>query len=329
MRRSAARFVLAPAILVASLGFATPALANNMDLSLARFIDCNSPTSCVPQISAYEQFLAEYMFGLAPKILAPAETLGYSGFYLGLEGSLTTVPGDTDRWFKGTVDENASDKVMFVPTLHMRKGLPWSFELGGTINYLARSELVALGGDVKWSLFEGYRNGWRGFLPDVAARGSVVRVLGESDADITIIGVDGSISKNFGIGGMVVLVPYVGLQYLWTMVRVEPLIYRDDTRPERGHPEWDSLDDQFHAPEGNKWDTTGLSGPNLTRMKLFFGLKFQYEVLVLTAELGWGMSSEWNTSLDEAASDPRAYEAQKKAKVGDQIQVALAVGTDF
>jgi hypothetical protein len=325
MRRSAASFVLAPAILVASLGFATSALANDMDLSLARFIECTSPTTCAPQISAYEQFLAEYSFGLAPKILAPAETLGYSGFYLGLEGSLTTVPGKTDRWFKGTVDENASDEVMFVPALHVRKGLPWSFEMGGTINYLARSELVALGGDIKWSLFEGYRNGWRGFLPDVAVRGSVVRVLGESDADITIVGVDGSVSKNFGIGGMVVLVPYVGFQYLWTFVRVEPLIYRDDT----GHSNWGSLNDQFHAPQGNTWDTTGLSGPNLERMKLFFGLRFQYEVLVFTAELGWGMSSEWNTALDKAASDSRAYDEQKTAKVGDQIQVSLAVGTEF
>ena len=164
MPRSATSLFLVLLTVLATLALTRPASANKLDLALARFIDCKTPAHCEPMISQYEQFMAEYSFGLAPKILAPAETLGYSGFYLGLEGTLTPVPGEgkNDRWYKGTAPANESPGMMFMPAVHVRKGLPWSFELGATLNYLAQSELVGLGGEVKWSLFEGYRHGFRG-----------------------------------------------------------------------------------------------------------------------------------------------------------------------
>ncbi len=322
MRQMAMRWILALGAL--AVAFApTQTRANRLDLSLGRFVECDAFGRCSPRIAEYEKFLAEYAFGLSPKILAPAETLGYSGFYLGLEGTLTTIPvSETYRWKAGTAPADSYPGVMFVPTIHMRKGLPWSFEIGGTINYLAQSEVVALGMDVKWSLFEGYRKGLRGGLPDVAARGSVVRVLGQSDVDMTIVGVDGSISYPFGIGGLVTLTPYGGAQYLWTIVRVEPLVYREEGNPPT-----------FEPPVGDRYNMTGLSGPNLERLKLFLGLRFGYEVLSITAELGWGVAKEWETSVvDQTYPLPTGAsfdETQTQTDVGDQLNISLGVGLDF
>lgn len=336
--------VIAIAILCGSV---SGAHANKWDLSLARFIKCEKPAACEPKIAAYERFMAEYTFGLSPKILSPAETLGYSGFYLGFESTITPVPvdargtGDYDpdddmdnRWINGTAQKWEYPGVMFVPGIHIRKGLPWSFEIGSSVNFLAGASLVALGGEVKWTLFEGYRHGFRGALPDLAARGSVVRIVGETDADITIIGVDGSISYTFGAGGMVSLTPYAGYQYLWSIIRVEPLIYRDDI----GHSDWKtendrngSSEDEFHARDGELWNTTGLSGPNLGRSKLFLGFRIQYEVLALTFEAGWGLAQKWNTAVipDYKGGSDAFDEDQATTEVGHQLQASFGIGLDF
>jgi hypothetical protein len=337
---------------LASMVVAAPAAANKLDLSLARFVECRSPSHCEPQIALYEQFLAEWAFALAPKTIGPASTLGYSGFYLGLEGTLTPVPedGNSDdrRWYTGTVPITESPGLMFVPALRVRKGLPWSMELGASVNYLAQSEAVALGGEVKWSIFEGYRHGFRGVLPDVAARGTVSRVLGEGEIDMTIIGVDGAISYPFGIGGMISLTPFAGFQYLWTIIRVEPMTYRDEVGHDdcgpgaTGEECWATPVDpdgsqkgEYHTNEGGFYDISGLSGPNLERMRLFLGFQLKYEMLSFMFEAAWGLATEWDTAVDKrdafypGGEGPVRDDSQLKAEVGHQFQFTGGVGLQF
>ncbi|HUT76356.1 MAG TPA: hypothetical protein VM285_01640 [Polyangia bacterium] len=332
---------------------AAPAVANKLDLSLARFVECRSPSHCEPQIALYEQFLAEWAFALAPKTMGPASTLGYSGFYLGLEGTLTPVPedGNSDdrRWYTGTTPINESPGLMFVPSVRIRKGLPWSMELGGSINYLAQSEAVALGGEVKWSIFEGYRHGFRGVLPDVAARGTVSRVLGQGEIDMTIIGVDGAISYPFGIGGMISLTPFAGFQYLWTIIRVEPMTYRDENGVDNDNCGADGDDNcwatqvdpdgsqegEFHTNEGGFYDISGLSGPNLERMRLFLGFQLKYEMLSFMFEAAWGLAKKWDTAVDDrdafypADQGVILDESQLEAEVDHQVQFTGGVGLQF
>ncbi|MCU0662904.1 MAG: hypothetical protein MUC50_11340 [Myxococcota bacterium] len=313
--------------LAAALTVSSGTRAGKLDLSLARFIECDATGLCEPQIAEYERFLAEYTFGLAPKLLSGADTLGYSGFYLGLEGTLTPRPGSAgsaDRWSKGTAPLNAYPDVMFVPSVHLRKGLPWSFELGGTINYLAQSELVGIGMDIKWSLLEGYQHGFRGYLPSAAVRASVVRVLGESDIDLTILGIDGSISYEFGIQGAVILCPYLGYQHLFAFARTEPMVHRDDKT--------DPQNPTYKLPEGEKYNMTGLSGPNLTRSRLFVGTRFEYEILALALEVAWGLAKSWDTAVEKQAPqgapwtmDPEQFHSD----VANQVNVSMAVGMVF
>ncbi len=319
MRQTAMRFVLALWAVVTVVGIAGSASANKLDLALTQFIQCDANGYCQTDNASYESFIMEYAYGVSPRILAPAETLGYSGFYMGLEGTLTPRFGSAALWETGTAADGYVD-VMFMPAVHIRKGLPWSFEIGGTLNYLAQSEVVGLGGEIKWSAFEGYKHGFRGALPDLSARGQVMRIMGQTDIDMTIIGVDGSISYPFGIGGMISLTPYVGYQHIFTIINVEPLIYYDGST--------------YQEQQGVMWNTNELGQPTLDRSKLFFGFRFSYERLSITIEIDWGLAKTWD--LDEANHEVDAngeYTATDSAgtttDVPDQIRISGGVGLDF
>ena len=338
MRRTAAGFVFCLCLAGAFTAAPRGVSANKLDLAVGRFINCTANGYCYANIKEYEEFLQEYFFAMTPKIMAPADTLGYSGFYMGLEATLVPIQDaghydpdslqNTTAWFKGTGPINSAPDAMFVPSLHVRKGLPWSFELGAYLDYLAQSEVMGIGGEVKWSLFEGYIKGFRGALPNIAARGSVVRIVGTTDLDVTIVGVDGSMSRPFAIGGQITLTPYAGFQYLWTCIRTEPITYYDGST--------------FQPMDGKWWDTTMLSGPNLGRIKLFLGLRLKYELLAIVAEFGWGLKSEWDTAIVRPGdcADPndctgneiaarRTYNEQNNASVGNQFQFNFGAGLDF
>ncbi len=93
----------------------------------------------------------------------------------------------------------------------MRKGLPFSFEVGGSLAWLVESRMMAPTVDVRWALHEGFR-----YAPDFAARASLTHVIGARDLNLTTLGLDGTLSKGFGVGGVVHLAPYVG----WTVMMV-------------------------------------------------------------------------------------------------------------
>jgi hypothetical protein len=304
-----------PGILLAACAItvAVPVFAGKLDLTLPGFANCDATGSCSLLYDDYETFLSEYAFGIAPKKLAPAETLGFSGFYMGFEASVAVRPTGSaaeERWDLGTPTDEVQ-AVMFNPGIHIRKGLPFSFELGSTVNYLVLSRLVTLGGEIKWAPFEGYRTGWRAFLPDIAVRGSLVRVIGETDVDMTVVGVDGSVSYAFGVGGMLTLTPYAGYQFTWTVINLEPMTYKDSSGYHSA-----TADSSTGEP---LWNADDLGNPLLKRSNLFFGLRIGYEVLAYTIEVDWGLPHSWKTEGDSDVS----------AEVGHQIQISTGIGVDF
>jgi hypothetical protein len=148
-----------------------------------------------------------------------------------------------------------------------------------------------------------------------------------TDMDMTLIGVDGSISYTLGLGGTVTLTPYTGYQFIWTIARVEPILAKDDNGV-------------IHEEDGQgNWNANGLSDPNLGRHKLFLGFRFGWEILVVTAEVGWGLKSTWDTDVDANAynyaiqNDPNVdnsiVDDNSRASVPHQLQYSLGIGVDF
>jgi hypothetical protein len=94
--------------------------------------------------------------------------------------------------------------MLYLPSVHVRKGLPWSFELGGRMIYLAQSSYYAAQGEAKWALHEGFEK-W----PDLAVRVAYTRLFGHEDWKLGTTDLDLMISKRWGMRGVISLTPYL------------------------------------------------------------------------------------------------------------------------
>ena len=188
--------------------------------------------------SRYRSLMSELGVVVAPRLQTPADTLGYAGFQFSAELGITTindrrtVNGDASGipYWDGIEAVHADARASTTPPSSLttvggfvRKGL-WfplpAFEFGaGAINILG-SRMYAIQGYAKIALQEGF-HGW--VLPSFAVRGSASQLLGTSQVDLNVFGVDVLVSKAFGIAGTSRIEPYLG----WNVA-----VHR---RPQRGH----------------------------------------------------------------------------------------------
>jgi hypothetical protein len=175
-------------------------------------------------------------FAFAPSTMHPARTVGFGGFVLSLEAAYTTISADgatktgsqpgAQYWHLGTqgsvdsagnysTQNNSPDSILGVYTLMVRKGLPFGFELDGALGYMQNTSLWSIGADLRWALFEGFRTGVMGYLPDVAVGTGVRTMTGSSKMYLTTVGLDVELSKPFTLADEAQLTPYIGFQHLW------------------------------------------------------------------------------------------------------------------
>jgi hypothetical protein len=140
--------------------------------------------------------------------LAPPTTIGEDGFAFAFEytvafvnGGATVGNGAVPYW----VTDGGNPSVMQFPTLHFRKGLPYSLEVGGKVSAITNSSMFAGTVEAKWGLVEGFR-----YLPDLGVRFAMTRLFGEQDMNLTAGDLDFSLGKEFGVGGLLTLTPYAG-----------------------------------------------------------------------------------------------------------------------
>jgi hypothetical protein len=190
---------------------ASPAKAARYDLDLGKFVTSSCPigdwssgefeAGCAQL--RFKDLMTELGMITAPVFLSPAETLGLNGFSFSLEGTIAPINGDEDYW---TVPaEGKPGSVIFIPHVHIRKGLPFSTEIGAQLSYIPESELFIVGAEAKWALNEGFY-----WIPDLAVRFTINHMIGSKDFELSTGGWDISLSKAFGIGGMLSLAPYAG-----------------------------------------------------------------------------------------------------------------------
>ena len=262
----------------------------------------NHVVRVIPDTASFGSFARELGIALAPRMLEPAESPGQAGFSFGVATSVTDIKNEEEYWATAVpIDGQVPPDVLTTLHMHLRKGLPFSFEMGGTITYLIGSEMFALGADAKWTLNEGFV-----FLPDIAARASVTRLVGSRDLDLITGGGDVTISHPFVIGGMVVLTPYAG----WNRLIVNASSHVLDatpgldgfppphcnTRPgdaSRGaDPSSNYTEECVRAVESV--ETTDLKANFVLAQqrkdlnRFFGGMRFKFTVVTLTAEASFG-----------------------------------------
>jgi hypothetical protein len=164
---------------------------------------------------------------------------------------------------------------LLLPSVHIRKGLPFSFEVGTRLTWINTSRMGAGTLELKWSVNEGFA-----VLPDIGIKGSVTRLFNNRDFDLTVAGLDIGIGKRFAIGGMLTLTPYIGWNLLW----VSAVSNTVDFQPSRSSQ-------QAQASPTAQLDNTGVFdevtlGAN-SHNRFYGGLRFIGGVVQLGAELSY------------------------------------------
>ncbi len=176
---------------------------NDLDISKLGNPDPNEVGFSATANADFQAFARTFAASLTSVNLMPPETLGHSGFNINAELSVVSLPNDTR-----IPTEGAQPGAMLVPSFHLRKGLPFSLELGARVGWVERSRMIAATGEVKWAVNEGFT-----YLPDIGVRGHITRLAGVRDFSLTAAGLDVGAGKQFPLGGMVTLTPYGGLDF--------------------------------------------------------------------------------------------------------------------
>lgn len=267
---------------------------------------------------------------LAPRLGTPADTLGFGGFQFVVDYASTTIDPKAAYWRarEGSPDPTGTAGMDHGPSslstigLFARKGL-WfpvpAFEIGAGAVHLIDSTIWTGQFYAKLALHEGYHQ-WP--IPSFSFRAGVSRMMQQRSLDLTVVSLDGVVSKHFGIGGTWRLDPYAGYNILLIVPRSEVI---DPT------PTIDPL-----IP-GNEGDSTKnfvfKEQDNIVRHRIVVGTKLQYYVLQLTLEASFataGSSVDDRTGVTDACV-PMSSTANCDAKDTAKAQTTLSVsaGLDF
>ena len=151
----------------------------------------------------------ELALALSSAVLQPASTTGYAGFAVDLE--VASMPVHSDP--VGVATAGYSNKVwptdtqpgaLLMPSIHVRKALPFSFEVGGRLIYLPSSNAYAAQGEAQRAVKEGVD-----WVADVAFRGAYTQLFGVKGWNLSATDLDLMVSRRWAIMGVTSLRPYL------------------------------------------------------------------------------------------------------------------------
>ncbi|MEW5849034.1 MAG: hypothetical protein AB2A00_09470 [Myxococcota bacterium] len=264
---------------------------------------------------AFDGLVEELAVVMAPRDVDSARTPGQAGFDVGLDVTLHHINNHHDYWARSlerSARKGPKDLVypyMGTAQATLKKGLPYSLEIGAGLTYLMESRIFGMGVLGKWTLNEGFF-----WLPDIALTGSASHVLcvglpttpptGNSTyttltscgTDLNMITASGGlvISKSFAFLGMFTLTPYAGWQKVFVHA-FGPVVDSDesnndrtgDTFQFRDYKMWgDFVGQRCGEADAEVTDcfldkdgTPQLANLFTHRNKLYAGLRFHFSVL--------------------------------------------------
>ncbi len=220
--------------------------------------------------SDFRAFARTFGAAMTSANLAPPETLGHTGFAVNAEVSVVDFRGAT------LPTAGAFNGPLLMPSLHIRKGLPWSFELGARAAWVQNSRMGVATFEVKWALNEGYT-----FLPDIGVRAHISKLLNAPNLDLVAGGVDLSIGKRFAIAGSWTLTPYLG----WNLVFVGASTTNVDFDPQATLANSDGAKDPF----ANLYVFNPLAAKDNAHNRFYGGFRLVAGVFQLGGELSYSL----------------------------------------
>lgn len=310
------------------------AAADTNDLVMSRLatriIDEGRVIGVVGQNLEFRALASQLGVVLAPRLLTPADTLGFGGFQFVVDGSSTVIDDVQSYWRAlvsspdplGNQGKPHGRGVMRTVGFFARKGL-WfplpSFELGAGAVHVTDSAMWTAQLYGKLGLHEGYHDLP---IPSVAIRGAVSRMMTQRELDLTIVSFDATISKHFGIGGTWRLDPFVGYGLLLIIPRSDVIEATPDVDPLRPGDELDSVNNFVFKDQAA-----------ITRHRLFVGAKLQYSIVQLTIEAQYALAG---SSVDDqpGATEPcmpssTTTSCNARDIASAQGTVSVSAGIDF
>lgn len=112
-----------------------------------------------------------------------ATTLGLDGFEVAAGTSVSFVDGSRadgspTAWQRARAGNQATG-ALFVPGVHVRKGLPFSLEVGGQLGWLGFTRQGVVGGYGRFAPLEGYRK-----APELAVQVGYTGYIGNDELDL-------------------------------------------------------------------------------------------------------------------------------------------------
>lgn len=149
---------------------------------------------------AYATVVQELGVAIANKMTGPAETLGTDGMDVSMTTSWTFIHGHSDDASKPApwqrVHPNGDpSRVLWMPRLEARKGLPLSFEVGAQLGYVGLSREGTFGAWGRFAPFEGYKA-----APDVAVQWGYAAYVGNDELKLSVWDLSAQVSKTFPFG---------------------------------------------------------------------------------------------------------------------------------
>jgi len=241
---------------------AATALADSGDFQLYKL---GNPSTVAESNANFRIFANELAAAISSFNGAPPETLGHSGFNIAFEYQVAQVDNNANYWPTSSSDS----KYLMMPSLHVRKGLGFSIELGSRVSYLQTTRMAAATVELKWALNEGFT-----YFPDLGVRGYGTHLFGSRDFSLTTAGLDVGLGHQFAIGGMLTLTPYAG----WNMQYVAATSNVIDFRPDR------ALADAITNPTDDTSVFTTVQMHQNYNHRIYLGLRFISYVFELGIE---------------------------------------------
>lgn len=194
------------ALTLMALGALNPHKAEAFGLDPLLHGLCDDCTMGAPKTreAVFDGLTKAYGLALAPPRLSPANTIGINSLEVDFAYTLALLNDDTSVWAPALTNSSAPSTLSATHVM-VRKGLPYSFELEGHLGYMINTELFTIGGAFKWSMHEAIS----AFPIDVMVRGSALKLVGSTQLEMSIVGLDASLGTQFGVLKLFNLAPYI------------------------------------------------------------------------------------------------------------------------
>ncbi len=167
-------------------------------------------------VTGYHALAKELGISIANKPMAPSESLGMNGFYVGIANTFSFIrTGSSDGlhptgWDLADADEEPP-AFLFIPSIQVRKGLPASLEVGANVGWIGLSQTGVFGVYGRWSVVEGYRR-----IPDLAIQAGYAGYVGNDEMEIGVMDLSATLGYTLPFGvtegiHQAAFSPYVGV----------------------------------------------------------------------------------------------------------------------